>query len=209
MSHPHEEAFFELARRTALRQAIRFGLDRDTAEECAQSFVVRWLFRALDPPPWTWSAARCRPYVARAARNYVADYAIEAERSRLEAISVHCEFQERCPPHADASPAVRLLRHAFWDEIQVGIDRLAPPVKTLFVRRHLENWSVEDLAVATGRTANAVSHSLRNSCGRMRQLLAARGTTAGELHACATAAPLAPPAVPRSRPVPIEEIEPW
>jgi RNA polymerase sigma factor (sigma-70 family) len=181
MSTQQKDAFFRVARGAALVQAHQVGLTEDNAEECAQSFVVKWLLKAFDPPPWTWSTGRCHAFVRRAARNHAINFQRDSRHSDREVWSSKLDLVGAIVTDHDAQPSVCLMKRQFWEQIRSGLDELEDPQRALFLRFHVDRTPVDELASASGRTSHAIRQSLRITRRRLRKLLCEHGHTESEL----------------------------
>lgn len=176
-----EASFYNSARAWARRHAARIGIVGDRADDFEQSFVVKWLLRPVEPPVWTWPPEDQERYLNRAARNF----ALNTKRL-LNFEAALFVLAGRATPHSpDAEdvlpPENALLRNEFWREIRAGIGGLSRSQRELLACFYLGSATVEDLALASGRSRHAVIQILSSARLRLRSTLAARGATEIEL----------------------------
>jgi RNA polymerase sigma factor (sigma-70 family) len=187
MASPDEEVFFRMARAWAKKQTYLFGLQGDFAEDCIQSFVVKWLFKSYHPPLWTWPKARCHAFLRRASRNHVLNFITACQRRRkyegLDYLESRCREPACLSAEAerDFLPEVYAEKELFWEQIEVGLQVLTPSQCALLIRYHLENAAIAEIAASSGRSVHAIEQSLSNARKRLRSALIAQGNTEAEL----------------------------
>lgn len=183
MERPPEEAeFYRRARDLAEHEARIVHLTGDVAEDCVQSFVVKWLFKHFDPPVWTWSPARRDVFLRQAARNHTLNF-IRDRRSMgtifdeyPELAVVEADFEGR-EPNVDAN----LLRDQFWEQIRSGLSTMTVRQRTLLMRYYQEEAAVAEIASECSCSAHAVEVGLCAARRRLRLNLVRQGDTESEL----------------------------
>lgn len=112
--YPIEE-FLNQAREYAVCMARRLGLGRDSVQECAQQFVVKWLIQPPDAVVGTWPKSQRDAYIRRSAHNHVLSYVRDCASQRLLPLNVLDTFRDsdakalrsvELPPRANAQRAV-------------------------------------------------------------------------------------------------------
>ena len=76
-----------------------------------------------------------------------------------------------------AAAAVGIEERLSLNDIAEALQQLSPAQRDLFVRYHLRNQDIRDLAARTGRTPHAIEESLSNIRRRLAALLTSRGWT--------------------------------
>jgi len=178
-----EESFYRSARAWARYQAARCGIDGDLAEELEQGFVVKWLFKPIEPPIWTWPAGRRESYLRRSARNYTLNFveSLRSERASLAAYAMSLYDDDAPLPELElVQPEKRLFRSLFWRQIYSGLRGLRPAAGDL-TSSYLCGDTICELSSASGRTKHAVNQSLSSARKRLRAILMAQGNTETEL----------------------------
>jgi len=177
-----DEKFYGSARSAARRQAIRYGLKGDAADDLEQSFVVRWLFSPIQPPIWTWPDWKLDPYLRRAARNHAASFLarMRAERALVDRCVLRmCEGAALPGALAAEQPSGIQFRELFWRQIRCGIALLRPGPAELFAR-WLSGESAFELA-GSDRARHAIRQRLSQARRRVRSALTAQGNSESEL----------------------------
>lgn len=132
-------------------------------------YVTRILSLPRDLP-----ALKSSAWLHRCAYNHTCNFARSlARRQRCERGISERSLQMRATP--GPGPRTLLLRKELWDQVVKALQKLTPEQRELFVRHHLRDESVRDLARQTGRTTHAIEESLSNIRRRIPALLKLQG----------------------------------
>jgi RNA polymerase sigma-70 factor (ECF subfamily) len=153
------------------RVACALVLDQDAAADIVQDAFVRAyanLARCHD-------RRRFRFWLLATLRNRGLDYLKERRRRDLslsdDAVVRRAELSDT--GGADAAERIRLRR-----ALDAALARLSPPIRETFVLRHLEQWSIEEIAELLGLTESAVKMRLHRGRLQLQGWLEADGLTA-------------------------------
>jgi RNA polymerase sigma-70 factor (ECF subfamily) len=153
------------------RVACALVLDPDAAADLVQDAFVRAyanLARCHD-------RRRFRFWLLATLRNRGLDYLKERRRRDLslsdDAVVRRAELSDT--GGADAAERIRLRR-----ALDAALARLSPPIRETFVLRHLEQWSIEEIAELLGLTESAVKMRLHRGRLQLQGWLEADGLTA-------------------------------
>jgi RNA polymerase sigma factor (sigma-70 family) len=150
------------------RVACALVLDPDAAADIVQDAFVRAyanLARCHD-------RRRFRFWLLATLRNRGLDYLKERRRRDLslsdDAVVRRAELSDVVAP--DAADRLALRR-----ALDAALARLSPPVRETFVLRHVEQWSIEEIAELLGLTESAVKMRLHRARLQLQGWLEADG----------------------------------
>jgi len=159
--------------------ALRSGLPREEAEDCAQEFEIQRFLRRhasaiTDPNMRVCSSLLRYEYNLKNAWRYY------RRRLRREVLLTALDQQEEerlaclCADPA-ADPACCALRAEFWEQIRRLCRRLAPIPREVFWRHHRQEERVPEIAASIGKTVNATYQILKRANRQMGRMLERRG----------------------------------
>ena len=181
--------------RLAYMYACRLGLSHEDAQDCASDFRLHLL---RNSPACLDSAA----WLHRCAHNFASNYRRSQQRRQLrerrysEQAGVNTAAAAE-PRYAGAGPKTLTLRNALWEQVLTTLRQFTPEQRDLFLRYHLRQQNLAQLAERTGRTPAAVTQAIYHIHRRLARLLLAQGWTVTEARQFVCSTP--PPAVPHSR----------
>jgi RNA polymerase sigma factor (sigma-70 family) len=184
VSASYEKQVFAIA----YQQANRMSLQREEAEDCAMEFMRR----VLSLPPTTRPTAPFTPetllWLHRCARNHASNHVRrlarrrQTERTWTECFGAAAErFSQSCMARG-AGPRTLTMRGELWRQVRAALKQLSPSQRELFVRYHLRNYSISDLANRFDRTPHAVEEALSHTRKRLALLLIGEGWTDADIH---------------------------
>ena len=175
--------------------ARRLGLSHEDAQDCASDFRLHLL---RDVSTRSYNAA----WLHRCAHNYVSNYhrsyqrRQQRERRYSEQTGVNTAVVAE-PRYAGAGPKTLTLRNALWDQVLTTLRQFTPEQRDLFLRYHLRQQNLAQLAERTGRTPAAITQAIYHIHRRLARLLLAQGWTVADARQFVCSSP--PPAIPHSR----------
>lgn len=155
-------------------QAMRLGLPREEAQDCAMDFVVHMLSM-----PMELSSAKSSAWLHRCAHNYACNFGRSLARRRKRESAWDDELLQELPT-SGPGPKTQFIRKEMWNQVIVALQNLTPDQREMFVRHHLRDESVPDLAKRFKRTPHAVEECLSNIRRRLPSLLQHQGWTEDE-----------------------------
>lgn len=183
--------------RIAYAYARQMGMSREDGYDCALDFRLHLLH---DSRMQSANAA----YLHRCARNYVSN-CLRATRRRQQRERCYAEHNTAGAVCIAAFPApgprTLILRKALWEQVFAMLKQFTPEQRDLFVRYHVRQQSLSDLAERTGRTLPATSQALYHIHRRLSRLLLAQGWSGEDARQLCASSLL--PGFPRPRPSPI------
>jgi RNA polymerase sigma factor (sigma-70 family) len=167
--------------------ALWVGLTGEEPEDCATEFVER--MREREGCPFRSDRSE-RLFIARVCKcvlhhslNYQRKLAIRQRHERpLSEITRH---EDVCAPWNPAGdrPTVEslLLREEFREKVMEAMDELPPARWELFCHYHLLDESIQALALATGKSYDAVRKTLSRAQKQAQERLLRQGVTEADL----------------------------
>jgi RNA polymerase sigma factor (sigma-70 family) len=165
--------------RLAYLQGLHYGLQQEDAQDCASEFILHWLTNSSvtlkDPEEYT----RCWWY--RCVKNWIISF-----RRHLNSVRRHearwprWETEESVQELWEVAderfqPEACLLLNNFKEKLQNALLHLTPSQRELFIQHHINQVSIEDLSIASGRTEHAIEQSLYHVRKRLREILTRQG----------------------------------
>ena len=151
------------------RVACALVLDADAAADIVQDAFVRAyanLARCHD-------RRRFRFWLLATLRNRGLDYLKERRRRDLslsdEAVVRHAELSDVATPDAAERIALR-------SALDAALARLSPTIRETFVLRHVEQWSIEEIAELLGLSESAVKMRLHRGRAQLQGWLETEAT---------------------------------
>lgn len=151
----------------AQREAKYVGMNSDDQLDCAISFVEKWLFKG-----------DIGVHQERlAARNHARDFQRCLLRRQFHKVSWpdNNSQSDRDVPNlfskVSSDPCKIVLQREFWQRVGAVLDRIDAIPRLLFLRHYINGDSVQELAVRTNRTPEAVRKSLLRTRKRLRTSL--------------------------------------
>jgi RNA polymerase sigma-70 factor (ECF subfamily) len=168
-----KEAFAVLVNRhkeSVYGMLMRLTCNRQAAEELAHETFVR-AFRRLSS---FRGESRFSTWLIQIAINLARDYAREQGRNRVVSLDAMLEQDPDSPVLAEAysrsDPLNEMEESELIEQFENALEELPQSYREVFVLRHLQNVSYEDIAEATGDSVG----SLKVRAHRARKLLKER-----------------------------------
>lgn len=183
----------------AMARAQRLGLPREECEDCAASFIEHLLQLPEDLIAATLSAPWADAWLTRSADNWACNalkrhHGTVRRQADLDDESIAGQSN---PCATVATPAALVLRDELHSRLLAAAFALEPAQQDLFIRRFLLEESIEDIAIATGRSRDAIRQALTAVRRQVRKRLLAAGID--ETEARQYVAELLKPLQPASR----------
>jgi len=180
LNYVYDEQFCERLVKEARRRALRIGMTRDEADDCGQGFaahvydkggqVLRFGTHGRDADAWiAWCAdnwARNVHRNLRRLRHRETRWQTQGSDDRLIDVQV---------AGRDPSPEYYVLQRELQNRISCAVALLSTTQREIYVLRFVHNRSVQELAVASRRTPNAVRQALWALRKRLRAILEEQG----------------------------------
>jgi RNA polymerase sigma-70 factor (ECF subfamily) len=162
---PEDEFRDLIARRGARLQAACLRITRDPA--LAEDAVQEALLRAWRARDQFRAEAERDTWLHRIAINA----ALELVRRRGPMAGVEADASEHDRPGGD-DPAQTHLRAAFGADTGAAMAKLTEMERVCFVLKHIEQWTLEEIAAHLGRSINSIKQALFRGVGKLRGELA-------------------------------------
>ena len=122
--------------------AYRFTSNRDAAEDLTQEVFVR-IYRTLDQ--FDQRQGDLQNWLMRLARNLVIDDYRKRQRAPQDSQGEDLEGHTYHLRSANSSPHVEMERRELGEQVQAGIDKLPPDLRTCVILRDIEELSYQEI----------------------------------------------------------------
>jgi RNA polymerase sigma factor (sigma-70 family) len=191
--NPAVDARIDTLREVLVEGALRRGMSRDDAEDCAQASILHLLTHSPEQL-LRGPADNFHAWLRSVARHDVLDYARHLARERHDTMSLSLNAEGNDWPReievADARPTPEeaVVKTLFWELLAPGIDALGDEAHFCFIRYHLLGQDAKSIAKAEGTTEKHVYRVLEKARRHISKWLAKHGTTEEDLIALLPAA---------------------
>jgi len=122
--------------------AYRFTSRTDSAEDLTQEVFMR-VYRSLDQ--YDPKQGDLQNWLMRLARNLIIDDYRRRQRSPHDSQAENLEVHTYHLRAAGGSPQREMERHELGEQVQAGIDKLAPDLRTCVILRDIEELSYQEI----------------------------------------------------------------
>jgi RNA polymerase sigma-70 factor (ECF subfamily) len=153
--------------RRLYRIALSYLRNADDALDAVQEVFVKAFVNAA-----RWDArAEVGPWLTRIAINQSIDGYRRGRRRRTTEEPLEEDGQVRPLPAGDPSPERRAMGHEISERITAALTTLPEKQRAVFVLRHYEEMSLEEIAGSLGISLGTVKSSLHRAVHRLRDRL--------------------------------------